>query len=62
MYKDGKNFWRLNGNTLEVYYSGMNQKAAYDLQKNKDPATGKPALNIQFRGTEYRMYVQMDSN
>ena len=40
----------------------MNQKAAYDLQKNKDPATGKPVLNIQFRGTEYRMYVQMDSN
>ncbi|MDE3182003.1 MAG: hypothetical protein KGM16_01180 [Bacteroidota bacterium] len=61
MYKNSKNFWRLNGNTLEVYYSGMNIKAEYGLQKTTDAATGKPALNIQFRGTEYRTYVELDS-
>lgn len=57
MYKTGKNYWHMNGDTLEVYYSGMNQKYQYGIQKIKDPASGKPALNIQFRGTEYRVYV-----
>jgi len=61
MYKDGKNFWRLNGNKLEVYYSGMNVKYEYGLQKITDAASGKPALSIQFKDTEYRTYVQMDN-
>lgn len=61
MYKNGKNFWRLNGNKLEVYYSGMNVKSEYALQKTTDAASGKPALTIQFNGTEFRRYVQMDS-
>lgn len=60
MYAEGTNYWRLNGNVLEVYYSEMNVKATNDLQKMTDPLTGKPSLRIQFRGTEYRTYLKME--
>ena len=61
MYADGKNFWKINGNLLEIYYSGMNKMWETGFQKIKDPSTGKPAISIQFKGTEYRTYTSMDS-
>ncbi len=60
MYANGKNYWRLDGNTLNVYYSGMNKKWYYRLQKIKDAASGKPALGIQVTSTQTRNFVSID--
>lgn len=57
-------YWRIDGNYLETVCAGYQQAERYNILKRNDPATGKPALIIEFKGTapNSRMYVAEDHN
>ena len=56
----GKCYWRVDGTYLQLLADSWDKVYAWELQKKNDPASGKPALVIQFRGSEYRTYVSED--
>jgi len=61
MFTFDKTYWHVNGDHLELWYGGWNpQHISQGLQKKNDPATGKPTLIIQFKGTETSTYFSQD--
>jgi hypothetical protein len=56
----GKCYWRLNGGSLQMLADGWGKVYTFELQKKNDAATNKPALVIQFRGSEYRTFISED--
>jgi hypothetical protein len=56
-YKGSRCFWRLDGSYLNLFCTGWPNVYKQEFQKKKDAATGKKAIVIQFKGTEYRTYV-----
>ncbi len=60
MYKEGKNFWKLDGDKLNAYYGGMNKTYQFTLEKITDAASGKPAFKLQFKEGGNRIFVATD--
>lgn len=57
LMSDPKSYWRFDGTHLELAGGGWDKVYRYELQKKNDPATGKPALVIEWKGTERRAYI-----
>lgn len=54
----GISYWRINGNSFEVYNGAWNDVSKISFQKKNDPATGKPA--IVFGSGETSIYFVAD--
>jgi hypothetical protein len=61
MYTFDKCYWHVNGENLELWYGGWKpQHITFSMQKKNDQKTSKPALVIQFKGTETRKFISQD--
>ena len=61
MYNDSKCYWRLEGKFINFFCTGWKEVYHQEFFKKNDPATGKRAIVIQFRGAEYRTYISEDT-
>ncbi|PSL43031.1 hypothetical protein CLV51_10925 [Chitinophaga niastensis] len=59
-YNGSKCFWRLDGGYINLYCTGWPKVYRQEFQKINDAATGKRAIVIQFKDTEYRTYISED--
>ncbi len=61
---DHKNFWRVNGDNIQLYFDASKQIAERKILKRNDPQSNKPALLIQWQSgaEEYRAYFPIESH
>jgi len=57
----GTCYWRVDGGHIELLADGWNKVYQFELQKKNDVTSGKPALVIQFKDSEYRTYFSEDN-